>query len=175
MPTFANALDGRSFAVILKPTEQMTNNDILRRVRYLFYFSDEKMVALFKLADYKVNSTEVAKWLKKEEDPLYKDISDRELAIFLNGLIIENRGKREGPSPEPEESLSNNMILKKMKIALGLTSDAILELFASIGKPITRTELSDFFRNSDHKLYRPCGDQYLRNFLNALQAKATKK
>jgi len=149
----------------------MSNNDILRRIRYLFDFSDLKMIALFKLASYDVKKTDVSDWLKKEDDPLLIEITDKELAIFLNGLIIEKRGKREGPQPEPEDPLSNNMILRKLKIALDLKTDDILDLFALIDKKIGKHELSAFFRNSDHKSYRPFKDQYLRNFLNALQTK----
>jgi len=153
----------------------MINNDILRRIRYLFDFSDLKMIALFKLANYDVEKKDVSGWLKKEDDPLLIEITDKELAIFLNGLIIEKRGKREGPQPEPEDRLNNNMILRKLKIALDLKTDDILALFALIDKKIGKHELSAFFRNSDHKSYRPFKDQYLRNFLNALQTKYKNK
>ena len=153
----------------------MTNNDILRRIRYLFDFNDLKMIALFKLADCDVTKAEVSDWLKKEDDPLSIEMTDKELAIFLNGLIIEKRGKREGPQPEPEDPLNNNMILRKLKIALDLKTDDILDLFALIDKKISKHELSAFFRNPDHKSYRPCMDQYLRNFLSALQTKYKNK
>ena len=149
----------------------MTNNDILRRIRYLFDFSDLKMITLFKLANYDVSKADLSDWLKKEDDPLLIEITDKELAVFLNGLIIEKRGKREGPLPEAEDHLSNNMILKKLKIALDLKSDDILDLLASIDKKISKHELSAFFRNPDHKSYRDFLDQYLRYFLNALQKK----
>ena len=149
----------------------MTNNDILRRVRYLFDFNDLKMIELFKLADHEVKRAEVVNWLKKDDDPKLVEITDRELAIFLNGLIIEKRGKREGPQPEPENPLSNNMIIRKLKIVFNLKSDDILELFTLIGKKISKHELSAFFRHPDNKSYEPCGDQYLRQFLNGLQKK----
>lgn len=149
----------------------MTNNDILRRVRYLFNFSEDKIVSLFKLTDFDIEKSNVNLWLKKEEDPLLIEITDKELAIFLNGLIIERRGKREGPIPEPEESLSNNMILRKLKIALDLKSDEILDLFALVDRKLSKHELSAFFRKPNHKSYRNCMDQYLRNFLTALQKK----
>lgn len=152
----------------------MTNNDILRRLRYVFDFNDFKMIALFKLANYDVERTVVSNWLKKEGDPLLVELTDKELATFLNGLIIEKRGKREGPQPEPEDPLNNNMILRKLKIALDMKTDDILDLFASIDKKISKHELSAFFRNSEHKSYRPFMDQYLRNFLNALQTKYKK-
>lgn len=152
----------------------MTNNDVLKRVRYLLKLNNNKVAALFKLANHKVSANDINAWLSKEDDPLFAEITDRELAIFLNGLIIEKRGKREGPQPEPENRLSNNMILRKMKIALNLTSDEILALCASVDKPISKNELSDFFRNPNHPSYRACGNQYLRNFLNALQTNADK-
>lgn len=149
----------------------MTNNDVLRQVRYILDLDDAQMIALFKLADYEVTRAQVSNWLKKEEDPLMETIHDKQLAIFLNGLIIDKRGKREGPSPEPEHPLSNNMILQKLKIALSLTTDDMIALFASVDKQITKNELGAFFRNPNHKSYRHCMDQYLRNFLKALQVK----
>jgi len=149
----------------------MTNNDILRRIRYVFDFSDMDMIDLFKLANYDVEKTDVIAWLKKEDDPTHIEITDTELAIFLNGLIIDKRGKREGPIPEPEDPLTNNMILRKLKIAMDLKTDDILGLFALIDKKLSKHELSAFFRNPEHKSYRQCKDQYLRNFLNGLQTK----
>ena len=149
----------------------MTNNDILRRMRYLFDFNDLQMMALFKLANHDVHKAELYGWLRKEDDPEVVELTDKELAIFLNGLIIEKRGKREGPQPEPEDPLSNNMILRKLKIALDLKTDDILDLFALIDKRISKHELSAFFRKPGNKSYRHCMDQYLRHFLNALQKK----
>lgn len=149
----------------------MTNNDILKRIRYILDLSDIKMIEIFSHAELNIDRSTVSNWLKKEEDPLSEDITDRELSIFLNGLVIEKRGKREGPLPEIEDPLSNNVILRKLKIAFNLKTTDILELFASIGKKISKHELSSFFRHPENKSYRLCMDQYLRHFLNALQAK----
>lgn len=153
----------------------MTNNDIMRRLRYLFDYNDQEMIGIFGLAEYEVAKEDIVEWLKKEDDPLFKEISDTELAIFLNGLIIEKRGRRDGPLPEPEDPLSNNMIFQKLRIALNLTSEDIMALFASIDKEISKHELSAFFRNPKHRSYRHCMDQYLRNFFNALQDQKLKK
>jgi len=152
----------------------MTNNDILRRIRYLFNYSDPQVVELFKLAECDVAETEVINWLKKDDDPKWVDLTDKELATFLNGLIIQKRGKREGPQPEPEEDLSNNMILMKLKIALKLKSEDIIELFALVDRKVGKPELSAFLRSADHNQYRPLNGQYLRNFLTALQRKSKK-
>ncbi|MEL7530278.1 MAG: DUF1456 family protein, partial [Bacteroidota bacterium] len=108
----------------------MTNNDILRRIRYIFDLSDDKMIKLFALAEMEVSRAEVSDWLKKEEDPDAEIILDQELASFLNGFISDRRGKREGPQPIAEKRLNNNLILRKLKIALNLKNEDMLDIFA---------------------------------------------
>lgn len=149
----------------------MKNNDILRRIRYVFDFSDSKMIALFGLAGHQVTREQISDWLKKDEDPAFKECSDTQLAIFLNGLIIDRRGKREGPQPKPEERLTNNTIFLKLKIALDLKAEDVLEILGLTDMHISKHELSAFFRKQGHKHYRECQDQILRNFLNGLQLK----
>ena len=149
----------------------MNNNDVLRRIRYTFDFDDSKMIALFGLADLEVTRAQISDWLKKEEDPAQQLCSDTQLAIFLNGLIIDKRGKKEGPQPEPEQRLDNNIIFRKLKIALNLKDDDILELLALANFRISKHELGAFFRKKGHKNYRECKDQVLRNFLKGLQLK----
>ncbi|RLB63445.1 MAG: DUF1456 domain-containing protein [Deltaproteobacteria bacterium] len=149
----------------------MTNNDVLRRIRYIFDFNDLKMIALFGLADHQVTRGQISDWLKKDDDPAYQKCSDLQLAIFLNGLIIDKRGKKEGPQSEPERRLTNNIIFRKLKIALDLKNDDVLELLSRAGLHISRHELSALFRKAGHKHYRVCNDQMLRNFLKGVQLK----
>ena len=147
----------------------MTNNDILRRIRYVFDFNDLKMIALFGLADYQVTREQISAWLKKDDDPAYQKCSDTQLAIFLNGLINDRRGKKEGPHPQPEQRLTNNIIFRKLRIALNLQAEDILEILDLAGVRISKHELSAFFRRPDHKHYRECNNQILRNFLTGMQ------
>jgi len=147
----------------------MTYNDILRRIRYTFDCSDDEMIELFGLADLSVSREQLSNWLKKDDDPDYKSLSDEQLACFLNGLITNNRGKREGVQPPAEKKLTNNIIFRKLKIALDFKDDDILGLLETVDFRLSRHELSAFFRKSTHKHYRECKDQILRNFLNALQ------
>ncbi len=149
----------------------MTNNDILRRVRYIFDFNDDKMISLFALADYEVTRAQISDWMKQEEDAAYKKLSDPLLAMFLNGLINDKRGKKDGPKPKPESDLSNNAIFMKLKIALSLQAEDILEIMDSQDFRMSKHELSAFFRKSGHKHYRECKDQILRVFLKGLQLK----
>jgi len=149
----------------------VTNNDILRRIRYTFDFNDSKMIAVFGLADHQVTREQISDWLKKDDDPAYQKCSDTHLAIFLNGLINDKRGKKEGPQPEPEQRLTNNIIFRKLKIALNLKAEDILEIMDLANLHISKHELSAFFRKPDHKHYRDCNDQILRNFLKGVQLK----
>jgi len=149
----------------------MTNNDIVRRIRYIFDFNDSKMMAIFGLADHKVTREQISDWLKKEDDPAYQNCSDTQLAIFLNGLIIDKRGKKDGPHPAPEKKLTNNIVFRKLKIALNLKDKDILEILQLTDLCISKHELSAFFRRADHKHYRICKDQILRNFIKGLQLK----
>ena len=149
----------------------MTNNDVLRRIRYTFGFNDSKMIALFGAADCQVTREQISAWLKKDDDPAFQECSDTQLAVFLNGLIIDRRGKKEGVKVEPERRLTNNMIFRKLKIALDLKADDILQLLALSDVQISKHELSAFFRKPEHKHYRECKDQVFRNFLNGVQSK----
>jgi len=149
----------------------LTNNDILRRIRYTFDFNDSKMIALFGLADLQVTREEVSDWLKKDDDPAYQNCSDTKLAIFLNGLINDKRGKKEGPQPDPEKHLTNNTIFMKLKIALNLKAEDVIDIMDLANVRISKHELSAFFRRPDHKHYRECKDQILRNFLKGMQLK----
>jgi len=149
----------------------MTNNDVLRRIRYIFDYNDTTMIAIFELADHKVSREQISDWLKKDDDPTYKALTDTQLAIFLNGLINHKRGKKDGPQPAPEKSLNNNIIFRKLKIALNLKEEDTLAILELANLRISKHELSAFFRRADHKHYRACKDQVLRNFLKGLQLK----
>lgn len=147
----------------------MTNNDVLRRIRYMFDYSDSKIIAIFALADLAVTRDEISDWLKKDEDPEFKVCSDTQFATFLNGLISDRRGKKDGPQPTPESRLNNNIIFRKLKIAFNVQAEDILVMLDSAGVSISKHELSAFFRKPGHKHYRECKDQVLRNFLKGAQ------
>ena len=149
----------------------MTNNDILRRIRYIFDIDDSQMIAIFGQADHQVSRSQISDWLKKEDDPAHQECSDTLLAIFLNGLINDKRGRREGAQPEPEKQLTNNLIFNKLKIALNLKAEDVLEILELVDCHVSKHELSAFFRKSGHKHYRECKDQILRNFLKGMQLK----
>lgn len=149
----------------------MDNNDILRQLRYTFNFSDHQMADVFKQAALSVKIEQIVTWLKPEEDTMFTPISDKELATFLNGLIKLKRGEKDGPPFPPEEVLNNNIIFRKLKIALSLKDTDIVDLFKSVDLKVGKHEINALFRNPKQAQYRECKDQFLRNFLFGLKRK----
>ncbi len=147
----------------------MDNNDILRRLRYTFSLSDPQMAAVFAETDQGVTREQIVGWLKRDDDPALIRLDDVQLATFLNGLIAKHRGKRESVTIAAESRLNNNIILRKLKIALTLQDTDILKMVSRADRRISKPELSALFRKPGHKNYRECQDQILRNFLKGLQ------
>jgi uncharacterized protein YehS (DUF1456 family) len=129
------------------------------------------MIELFGLAELEVTRAQISDWLKKDNDPDNQAISDEQLATFLNGFISDKRGKKDGPQPDPEKLLNNNIILRKLKIALQLRDDDLVDIIQLVGFTVSKHEINAIFRNPKQKQYRPCKDQFLRYFLKGLQLK----
>ncbi len=149
----------------------MNNNDILRRVRYIFDYGDDSVIQLFEMGGKEVTRAQVSDWLKKDDNEDHQVLHDIDLATFLNGLIIKHRGKKDGETPKPEKNLNNNIILRKLKIALNMRDDDMIQVFDLVKFHISKHEISAFFRKPTQSQYRLCKDQFLRNFLHGLQVK----
>lgn len=149
----------------------MNNNDILRRLRYALDISNPGMIEIFQLSSCTLELPTLLKLLKKEEEEEFISCSNPLMSFFLDGLIVKKRGRREtetGQAPKPDASLNNNAILKKLRIALDLKEDDMLAVMGLAGVTISKSELNALFRNKDHKHFKECGDQFLRNFLQGL-------
>ena len=149
----------------------MINNDVLRSIRYMLDLSDIRVVEISKLADsaFPLEKADVQAFLRKDDDPDFAECSDGVLAHFLDGLVIYCRGRNDGLPPRPvEKRVTNNVVLKKLRVAFELKDVDMHEVFASAGFPISKPELTALFRQPGHTNYRACGDQLLRNFLKGL-------
>ena len=149
----------------------MTPNDVLRSLRYSLNVHDYGMIDIFALGGTNVTKEQVVSWLKKDEDEGFSAVSDELMARFLNGLIIQRRGARDGEIPAPETRLNHNIMLRKLKIAFDLKDDDIINLLNTADFRLGKSELSAFFRRPDHRHYRECQDQVLRYFLRGIQQK----
>ncbi|MBF0203492.1 MAG: DUF1456 family protein [Desulfamplus sp.] len=176
----------------------MENNDVLRRFRYALKIPDTTMINIFKIAECQIDQPQLLNLLKKNEEPGYVACSTDLLERFFDGLILYNRGKQEsrdeqedyhdrdkqnqayfqkakGSLPReatervaPQDALDNNVILKKLRIALDLKQEEMVEIFRLGELNITKGEFTALFRKKEHKNYKECGDQYLKKFFNGL-------
>jgi uncharacterized protein YehS (DUF1456 family) len=159
----------------------MNNNDILRRLRYAFDFSNKHTTELFSLdpnSSAELSQSQLLQRLAKEEDAEFTECTDSELAAFLDGLIVSKRGLREPPKGTALASvasnipvtfrLSKNDILKKLRIAMNYREKEMMAALKAGGSTLTKSELGALFRNSQHKHFRACGNQVLRNFIKGL-------
>lgn len=165
----------------------MDNNDILIRLRYALDIKNTDMIEIFKLGGVKVTKEDVLKILTKSKDDYYDEedtenedqikVDNSMFDSFLNGFIILKRGKQEQKPGQPESNVVNrtpnvnNLLLKKVKIALSLTSEDMLEIFQKAGVYVSKGELGALLRKEGHKNYKECGDKFARNFLKGLAIK----
>ncbi|WP_301109957.1 DUF1456 family protein [Sporosarcina sp.] len=163
----------------------LNNNDILARLRYALDIKDAGMTEIFELGGVEVTRQEVRDMLAKakdsqeldaQESEYVKEIDNKTLESFLNGFVILKRGKQEGQSENaPNQFLmsdnhrnKNNILLKKLKIALSLTGEDMMEILHEAGVDLSKNELSAVLRKEGHRNYKECGDRYARNFLKGL-------
>lgn len=147
----------------------MTNNDTLRRLRYALNIDDSKVAEIITKSGQPTTKEQVINWLKREDEPEYVAMKDPQLCGFLDGLIIDRRGPHPtGKSPEPLEFLSNNEVIKKLRIALELKEEGVLAVFEKAEFVVTKAELGSFFRKDGHRNYRKVPEQVLRKFIHGL-------
>ena len=149
----------------------MINNDVLRSVRHMLNISEAKLADIIKLGGGFVTPVEMNAYLKREEEPGFVECPQNTMDQFLNGLIYFKRGRDESRPPLQRDLPTNNVVLKKLRVAFALKDNDIRALLKNVGFDIGKSELSALFRKDDHPNYRVCGDQVLRNFLKGLTAR----
>lgn len=148
----------------------MINNDVLRRLRYALDLKDQTMIEIFALSGAEISRDELRNLLKKNNEADFVPLNNKLLEQFLDGLIVYRRGRQENPPAQEKkpEPLTNNTILKKLRIALEFREEDMLGTLKLADFELSKGELSSFFRQKGHKHHRECGDQVLRNFLQGL-------
>ncbi len=149
----------------------MANNERLRSIRDALGLDTATMIQIFGEAGREVGESAISAFLKNEDEDGYIPCSNPIMGFFLDGLIIHNRGKREGSTTQPEKPLAElgtNTILKKLRIALDLKEDDLLEIFQGAGIDLTKNELTALFRKPGHKHYKECSRQLLNSFISGV-------
>ncbi|MEZ8153838.1 DUF1456 family protein [Vibrio splendidus] len=147
----------------------MTNNEILRRIQHALNLKNAQIIKAIEQADVTVAHDQVSNWLKDDNDKSCSTMKDKELAVFLNGFINLKRGKKEGVQPKPEVALTNNMIFMKLRIALNMKAEDVLDILEVVGISLSKYEIGAYFRKPENKNYKVCEDQLLCDFLNGVQ------
>jgi uncharacterized protein YehS (DUF1456 family) len=155
----------------------MANNELLRSIRDALGLDTATMISIFKNAGREVGESAVTAFLKTEDEDGYIPCSNPVMGFFLDGLIINKRGKREGgtePAEKPLAELGNNAVLKKLRIALDLKEDDLIDIFKYAGISMTKHDLTALYRKPGHKHYKECNGQLLGSFIKgvALRRKA---
>ena len=147
----------------------MTNNEILRRIQHALNLKNAQIIKAIEQADVTVAHDQVINWLKEDNDKSCSTMKDKELAVFLNGFINLKRGKKEGVQPKPEVALTNNMIFMKLRIALNMKAEDVLDVLEVVGVSLSKYEIGAYFRKPENKNYKVCEDQLLCDYLNGVQ------
>lgn len=148
----------------------MINKEVCKSIIKTFNYSNADIEGIY-TAGGSLNNDNIVDCMQMEDKEADIDITDEQLFMFLNGLINERRGKIKGVAPVEEKRISNNIIFKKLKIALDLKADDVQDILKLTDITISNHELSAIFRKPKHKHYRKCRDQTLLGFLHGIELK----
>lgn len=146
----------------------MLNNDVLRSIRYTLNLSDSALLDMLHGVEPDLDVATLRSYLASEEDESFVRMDDELMVGFLDSLIVSERGPSPQPAPATELPLTNNTILKKLRVAFALHEVDLIEILQSVDFDVSKPELSALFRKPGHSNYRECGDQLLRQFLKGL-------
>jgi uncharacterized protein YehS (DUF1456 family) len=148
----------------------LNTNETLYRIYKALGLSIDEMLKAYELAEYPMERTHLESLLKRRQDKGFNLCSYEELGVFLDGLIVLKRG----PSPKKEREdetveLTNNLILKKLRIALELKEPETEIIFNLADIMLTKQELKSLFRKEGHRNFKSCPDELLMAFFEGLE------
>jgi uncharacterized protein YehS (DUF1456 family) len=147
----------------------LNTNDILYHIQKALNLSQEEILQSYKLVEYPMDSTRLDALLKRRLDKGFELCSYEELGLFLDGLVLLKRG----PSPKKQNGdevveLTNNLILKKLRIAMELKEPETEIIFGLAEVELSKQALKSLFRKEGHKNFKACSDELLMAFLEGL-------
>ncbi len=146
----------------------MITNLVLDRVASILDADEETIYKIFTINGYEIPKKRVEGYLKSRDDKGFLDCGYEALGEFLDGLILYKRGELQKRDDTPKR-LTNNLILKKLRVAFDLKESDIFAIFDAVDIDITKGELSSLFRSEEHKKFRYCPDSILELFLDGLK------
>ncbi len=147
----------------------INTNEILFRIKKALNLSDAEMLQAYALESYPMEASHLASLLVRRFDKAFTLCSYEELGVFLDGLITLKRGSSpQKPAEDEALELNNNLILKKLRIALNLKEAETEIIFGLADVELSKQQLSSLFRKEGHKNFRVCSDELLLAFLDGL-------
>ena len=152
----------------------ISTNDLLYRIKKALGLSNEEILKAYELEAYPMTPEHLEAIMKRRFSEGFELCSYEELGVFLDGLITLKRGpspqKKLETDPSEEEAvpLTNNLILKKLRIALELKEPEMEIIFGLADVKLSKQELKSLFRKEDHKNFKACSDALLMAFVEGL-------
>lgn len=148
---------------------QISTNEILYRIQKALNLTIENMLQAYKLEAYNMEEKHLKSLLSRRQEKDFILCSYEELGTFLDGLVTLKRG----PSPKKSNDdtvveLTNNLILKKLRIALELKESETEIIFGLAEVELSKQQLASLFRKEGHKNFKECSDELLMAFLEGL-------
>jgi len=143
-------------------------NNILYKITKALHLESDSTLRAYKLAEFTLSPQRLDAILKPLDDKEYEVCTYEELGVFLDGLILLKRGPSPKKSTAQTLELTNNLILKKLRIALEL-KEAEVEIIFGLGEAnLSKQQLSALFRSEKNKNFTLCSDELLFAFLDGL-------
>ncbi len=147
----------------------MKINDILFKIKIALSLENKSISDAYALVGYEMSQKRLENILKKHQDRGYEEATYEELGLFLDGLVLLKRGESSTPQKDDEVvELTNNLILKKLRVALELKEPELVIIFALAEITITKRQIGSLFRKEGGKNFKPCSDELLMGFLEGL-------
>jgi len=146
----------------------LKTNEILSKIQKALTLTNSEILEAYKLADYEMSEEHLLSLLTSDKESGFVECSYEELGLFLDGFIILRRGPNPKKQKSTQTELTNNLILKKLRIALEL-KEAETEIIFSLGEvELSKQQLASLFRNTNNKNYKECSDELLMGFLDGI-------
>ena len=147
----------------------ISTNEILFRIKKALNLSTEEMIEAYKLENYTMEASHLESLLKRHLDDGFIIASYEELGVFLDGFVTLKRGPSpKKPNDDEAVELTNNLILKKLRIALELKEAETEIIFSLADVELSKQQLASLFRKEGHKNFKECSDELLMAFLDGL-------
>ncbi len=147
----------------------MKINDILFKIKTALSLDNKTLLKAYALVEYEMSEERLENILKRHQAEGYEEATYEELGLFLDGLVILKRGEPTTPSNDDEVfELTNNLILKKLRVAMELKEAELIIVFALAEVNITKRQIGSLFRKEGGKNFKVCSDELLLAFLDGL-------